>query len=350
MDMMKEFISRGYEVYALANEDEHIWEERFLQNEIIYKCIPLSRNGLNPFQDIKTKRAIKALLECIKPDKVFSFQAKTVIYGTMAANNLGITEVYPLIAGVGSIFISNSIKNRILRIVMASLYRKAIKKCPVVFFQNRDDELLFRKYGIINRQRVVLIHGSGVNTETFKPTSMPETISFLCISRLIRDKGVIEYLEACKRIIIEYPKTRCLLVGPYDTNPSAIKPEELKPFLDAGIEYFGQQEDVRPFFRMCSVFVLPSYREGTPKTNLEAMACGRPVITTNAPGCKETVVNEKNGFLVPIKDSDAIFEKMKWFVENPETVHSMGKTGRQMAEELFDVRLVNQSICKTMGL
>lgn len=350
-DMMKEFISRGYVVYALGNEEESDWTDRFSENGIIYQQINVRRNGLNPLQDKKSLDSIRHKLKEIMPNKIFTYQAKTVIYGGMAANSLGITDVYPLIAGMGSVFLSNSFKAKIVRFVMTTLYRHSMKKCPVVFFQNKDDEELFRKYRIIQDQKVVLINGSGVNTEKFTVTELPEKPAFLCISRLIRDKGVYEYLEACRMIKKTSPETRCLLVGPYDTNPSALKPKELKPFIDDGIiEYFGEQDDVRPYIEQSSVFVLPSYREGTPKTNLEAMACGRAVITTDAPGCKETVVDGQNGFLVPVKDIQSIYDKMKWFIEHNDDIKAMGDKGRSMVEDIFDVNKVNEEICRTMNL
>ena len=349
-DMMREFLNRGYKVYALGNEEEEKWAAKFADNGIMYQQIVVSRNGVNPLQDKKTLDSIKEKLRVIKPDKIFTYQAKTVIYGTMAANSLGITEVYPLIAGMGSAFLSNGVKTRLIRFAMTTLYRKALKRCPVVFFQNHDDEQIFRKYGIIKKQKVVLIHGSGVNIKRFNNLPLPDKPAFLCISRLIRDKGVYEYLEACRRIKEKYPSIRCMLIGPYDTNPSALKPQEIKPFIDAGIEYFGEQEGVRPFLEQCSVFVLPSYREGTPKTNLEAMACGRAVITTDAPGCRETVIDGENGFLVPVRDSEAVFKKMEWFVVNPDKSKTMGSKGRIMVERLFDVKKVNKVICETMGV
>lgn len=349
-DMMKEFINRGYKVYALANESEDKWRDKFKENDIIYQQITVSRNGVNPLQDRRSLISIRERLSAIKPEKIFTFQAKTVIYGAMAANSLGITEVYPLIAGMGSVFLSDDLKSRVVRIIMTTLYKRSIRHCPAVFFQNHDDEQIFRNLGIIKNQKVVMLHGSGVNTEKFKLLPLPDKPAFLCISRLIRDKGVYEYLEVCKRIKAEYPETRCLLVGPYDTNPSALKPEEIKPFIDAGIEYFGEQEDVRPYIGQCSVFILPSYREGTPKTNLEAMACGRAVITTDVPGCKETVIDEENGFLVPAKDIDSLYQKMKCFIENPSKAANMGAVGRKMVEETFDVRKVNEIICEAMRL
>lgn len=350
MDMMKAFLSKGYNIYALANESEDNWAEKFEANGIKYQQIYVQRNGLNPVQDWKTLKSIKEKLKIIRPQKIFTFQAKTVIYGALAANGIGITEVYPLIAGMGSVFISSTIKSRLVRKVMVYLYKKSMEKCPVVFFQNHDDEKIFRDCGIVNKQKVVLLHGSGVNSDTFLPSPLPGKVAFLCISRLIKDKGVLEYLEACKKIKAEYPDIRCLLVGPFDTNPSALKPKDLEKYTKVGIEYFGEQEDVRPYIAQSSVFVLPSYREGTPKTNLEAMSCGRAVITTDAPGCRETVTDGENGFLIPVKNTTAVCEKMKYFIENPSTIPIMGAKGRKMVEEIFDVKHVNKAICQAMKI
>ena len=351
MDMMKSFLERGYTVYALANEEESLWKDRFHQHGIQYEQIYVQRNGMNPFRDLKTFFSIRKKLSEIKPDKVFVFQAKTVIYGGIAANSLGIHEVYPLIAGMGSVFINQDLKTRIVRFIVKAEYKLAMRRCPFVFFQNRDDEQLFRDNNIITRQKVVMLHGSGVNLDRFQVLPLPANPSFLCISRLIRDKGVVEYLKACRMLHQVRPDIKCMLVGPYDTNPSALKPEDLAPYTaDGSVEYCGETEDVRPFFARAAVYVLPSYREGTPKTNLEAMACARPIITTNTPGCRETVIDGENGFLVPVKDSRAIFEKMLWLVDHPEQIPKLGAKGRQMAEDIFDVRQVNQTICEAMGI
>ncbi len=351
IDMMKEFIHRGYIVHALGDEEKRKWKDKFYENGITYNQIFVNRNGLNPLQDKKTYDSIKEKLRLIKPDKIFTYQAKTIIYGSMAANSLGITEVYPLIAGLGSVFLMDNLKAKVVRMVLTSLYRCSMKKCPAVFFQNDDDVLFFKKHRIIDNQKVVLIHGSGVNTERFTVFPLPQRPAFLCISRLIKDKGIYEYLEACKKIKNDFPEIRCLLVGPYDTNPSALTENELKPYVDAQIiEFYGEQEDVRPFIRQSSVFVLPSYREGTPKANLEAMACGRAVITTDTTGCRETVSDGENGFLVPVKDINAIYEKMKLFLIRPDLIKTMGLQGRRMIEADFDVKKVNSVICKTMKL
>ena len=351
LDMMREFLRCGYAVYALSNEPEEKWTARFAESGIVYRQIPVARNGMNPLKDRKTLQAIEAELRGIMPEKLFVYQAKTVIYGAMAANRLGITEVYPLIAGMGSVFVSDSLKARVVRPVLVRMYRKALKRCPAVFFQNRDDEQVFRDHGILKDQKVVLLHGSGVNTEKFAFLPQPEKPAFLCVSRLIRDKGVYEYLCASRKLRQAHPEVECLLVGPYDSNLSTLRPEELQPFLDDGsVIYVGEQEDVRPYLARCSVFVLPSYREGTPKANLEAMACGRAVITTDAPGCRETVRDGENGFLVPVRSVDAICEKMEWFLAHPRESAAMGRKGRELAERIFDVRKVNAAICQTMGL
>lgn len=351
MDMMQAFLKSGHTVYAIGNEAEVKWSGKFAAQGITYKQISVQRNGMNPLNDLRTLFSIKSVLQQIKPDKIFTFQAKTVIYGGLAANILGITDVYPMIAGLGSLFLKDNLKAKFVRWILTTEYRIALRKCPVIFFQNQDDRETFKEHGILRRQKVVMLHGSGVNTERFEVQPLPERFGFLCISRLIRDKGVYEYLEACKRTKENYPQVRCLLVGPYDSNPSALKPEELRAYVEDGtIEYFGEQEDVRPYLGQCNVFILPSYREGTPKTVLEAMSSGRAVITTDAPGCRETVIDGENGYLVPIKDIDALCRRMEQFILDPAIVSEMGQDGRRKAEKIFDVKLVDEKICEAMGV
>lgn len=350
MDMIQSFLKKGCEVVAFGPEPEAKWAELFRKQKIRYRTYSVSRNGINPFKDIRTYRELCRFLKEEKPDKIFAYQAKSVIYGSLAAKRNHIDEVYLLIAGLGSVFIGRGFKNSMIRLVMKIQYYIAFRFSKKVFFQNRDDRAVFVKSGLLDPANIVMLHGSGVNTEHFMPVPLPETQGFLYIGRLIRDKGVVEYLEACSRIKKKYPHVRCLLVGPYDSNPSALKPEELKPYLEDGIEYFGEQTDVRPFIAMCSVFVLPSYHEGTPKTVLESMAMGRAVLTTNAPGCRETVMDGRNGYLVPVKDIDALTEKMEYLLLNWQEIGRMGRESLSLAREKYDVRLVNKVICDTMGL
>ena len=351
MDMMKEFVKHGHAVIALGPEPEVNWKRKFQENGIQYKQLFVERNGINPFSDLKTYKKLCQFMKEEKPDKVFTYQAKTVVYGSLAAKANGITEVYPLIAGLGSIFRGAGLKNKIIKTVMKIQYRTACRASKKVFFQNNDDKNEFIYNRLIKEDKIVIINGSGVNLEKFKPKPLPETPAFLFIGRLIKDKGVMEYLEACKQIKAEYPEIRCLLVGPYDTNPTALKPEELKPFIDQGIvEYFGEQSDVRPYIKQCSTYVLPSYHEGTPKTVLEAMAIGRSIITSDAPGCRETVIDGYNGFLIPVKDIDGLIKKMKILTEDSSMTKCMAERSLKLAKEKYDVNLVNKSIMKTMEL
>lgn len=351
MDMMKSFIDEGHTVVAFGSEDENIWSSKFEENGIIYKKFFVQRNGLNPFGDLKTLIELSRLIKNEKPDKIFLYQAKTIIYGSVAAKINGVNEVYSLVAGLGSILRGKGIKNKTLRIIMRYQYKIACAISAKVIFQNIDDADEFVKQKMVNRDKVVIINGSGVNLDKFVPAPLPSTPTFLFIGRLIKDKGIVEYLEASKKIKQHYPEIKCLLVGPYDTNPSALKKEELLPYIESEIiDYFGEQNDVIPFINQCSTFVLPSYHEGTPKAVLEAMAVGRSIITTNAPGCKETVVDGFNGYLVPVNSVDSLVEKMTNLIKHPNLNISMAEHSLSIVREKYDVKKVNQSIMRIMEL
>ena len=351
LDMMQSFRKAGHEVLAVGDGAEAEWCEKFADLGIRYRQIPVQRNGTNPVRDLKTLAALHKLLKEEKPDKIFAYQAKTVIYGGIAASMNGIREFYPLIAGVGSVFLGNSPKQKLIRSILVAEYKLGMRHAPKVFFQNRDDLKVFTDHGIVPEHKAVMLHGSGVNVEKFTPAPLPEKPGFLCISRLIRDKGVMEYLEAARELRLRRPEARCVLVGPYDTNPSAIKPEELQRYIDDGsIEYVGEQKDVQPYLRACTAYVLPSYHEGTPKTVLEAMACGRPIITTDAPGCREPVTDGVNGYLVPVKNVDAIVAAMEKILNDPQKITLMAGEARNICEDRYDVRKVNQAIRQTMGI
>ena len=351
VDMMESFRRAGCEVLAVGDGAEAEWAPKFAELGIRYRAIPVQRNGTNPVKDLDTLRALCRLLKEEKPDKIFAYQAKTVIYGGIAAARNGIREFYPLIAGVGSVFLGDSLKQKLLRGILVAEYRLGMRRAPKVFFQNRDDLKIFVGHGIVKEEKAVMLHGSGVNIEKFRPAPLPEQPGFLCISRLIRDKGVKEYLDAARELHRRRPEVSCVLVGPFDTNPSAIRPGELQPYLDDGsVTYVGEQKDVRPWLSQCTAYVLPSYHEGTPKTVLEAMACGRPTITTDAPGCRDTVADGINGYLVPVRDVAAIVEAMEKMLDHPEKTAAMAAQARRICEERYDVRKVNHTICRTMGI
>ncbi len=351
MDMMKEFIKHGHSVIALGPGNEEDWKTKFEENNIKYRQLYVDRNGINPLKDLRTYKEINQFIKKEKPDKIFAYQAKTVVYGCLAAKYNGIGEVYPLIAGLGSIFRGTGFKNKIIKKIMKTQYWVTCKASKKVFFQNNDDKNEFINNGLIKEDQIVIINGSGVNLEKFKPQPLPEEPAFLFIGRLIKDKGIKEYLEACKIIKEKYPNTNCLLVGPFDSNPSSLRPEELQPFIDNEIiKYYGEQSDVRPFITDCSTYVLPSYHEGTPKTVLEAMAMGRSIITSEAPGCRETVTDGENGYLVAVKDIEGLVDKMEYLILNPDINKTMGERSLLLAREKYDVNIINQSIMTIMGL
>ena len=350
LDMMLEFQKQGCEVVAVGNEDETTWISEFGKFGINYKQAFIQRNGTNPIKDLKTLKSLRRIIQEEKPDKIFAYNAKTVIYGGIAAHKEKV-ETYSLIAGLGSVFMGKGFKNKLVQRILVSEYKKSLKHSENVFFQNNDDVDTFLKKQMVKKEQIVMLHGSGVNLNKFVIQEFPNKFGFLFIGRLIKDKGIFEYLEACKIVKAKYPEVRCLLVGPFDSNPSALKEEELKPYIDENIiEYFGEQKDVRPYLAQCNVFVLPSYREGTPKTVLEAMASYKAIITTDVPGCKETVINGKNGYLVPAREFTELAEKMVELYENPSLINEMALKGRKMAEDTFDVKKINNIIVSTMGL
>ena len=351
LDMMSEMIRLGHQVIAIGNESVDKWSKLLQPYGIEYRFIEMQRNGLNPVRDFFSFVQLIKLLKKEKPDRIFTSQAKMVLYGGLAAYCLGNGEVYPLIAGLGSIFLSSGLKGGILKRTLMCGYRLSLRRSHAVFFQNQDDASFFIDNKIVPSDKIVFLNGSGVNLNKFAKQPFPGAFGFLCVCRLIRDKGVLEYLSACRIVKKQNPDLRCLLVGPFDSNPSALKPDDIQPYIDDGtIEYFGEQADVRPYLAQCNVFVLPSYREGTPKSVLEAMSCGKAIITTDAPGCRETVIEGENGFLVPVKDDKAIAEKMLFLSRSPDICEQMGNTSRRIAERKFDVRLVNQDILRTMRI
>jgi len=351
MDMMKGFINNGHAVLAVGSDSEKNWKQQFKAFGIDYRQLHVERNGMNPLRDYRTFLELFRFMKDEKPDKIFTYQAKTIVYGCIAAHLNGIKEIYPLVAGLGSVFRGTGVKNHVIKTIMKIEYRVAFKCCKKVFFQNNDDKEEFINLQLIRADKTAVINGSGVNLEKFTPALPPDKPAFLYIGRLIRDKGVLEYLEACRIIKKKYPQVRCMLVGPYDSNPSAVKPDELKPYLEEGIiEYYGEQSDVRPFISQCSTYVLPSYHEGTPKTVLEAMAMERSIITSDAPGCRETVLDGVNGYLVKIKDIKGIADKMEFLISTPDLNRKMGENSLRIVKNKYDVNTVNHSIMQTMGL
>lgn len=313
--------------------------------------IPLRRTGTNPLADLKVTLHLFRLMSRIRPDRVLGYTIKPVIYGTLAATLARVPRRFALITGLGYAFQGNGERN-LLRWLVQCLYALALRTTHKVFFQNPDDESLFRTLELLTSNvPSCVVNGSGVDVAAFNVAPLPANTRFLLIARLLGDKGVREYVEAARKVRARYPEAVFSLVGWIDVNPDAITKDELDAWIKEGvIEYIGRLKDVRPAIAGCSVYVLPSYREGTPRTVLEAMAMGRAVITTDSPGCRETVVDGENGILVPVKAVDELAEAMLRFIEQPELAARMGQRSRQIAEEKYDVHRVNAVMLREMGI
>lgn len=362
---------RGHLIQALKNKgyEVHIASPLFESYpEIVRKLkslgynihdISMQRTGTNPLADTKTLKSLYMLMRDIKPTYVLAYTIKPVIYGILAAWAARVPHKFALITGLGYAFqqVEETGKRSYFQKIIHELYRQALSKTDKVFFQNPDDLNLFKQLRLIsNKTPTAIVNGSGVDTSEYNIAPLPASnkqpeIRFLLIARLLADKGVREYAKAAKTIKNKYPEVNFDLVGLIDSNPTAISQQELDEWVDEGLlNFWGRLDDVRPAIAVSSIYVLPSYREGTPRTVLEAMSMGRPVITTDAPGCRETVVDSYNGYLVPVKSVDGLVKAMEEFILNPELISTMGKASRKIAEDKFDVHSVNNIMINEMNL
>lgn len=322
--------------------------------------VPMQRTGTNPVADLKTLRATYNIIKKIKPDYVLSYTIKPVIYGTLAAWLAKVPHRFALITGLGYAFqnVEYGSKRSFFQKIVHGLYQQALSHSHKVFFQNPDDLKLFQDLKLLQPNLpTVVVNGSGVNVTDFNVLPFPvntqnkSKLSFLLIARLLGDKGVREYAEAAKLIKQQHPEVEFHLVGWIDENPLAIRQQELDQWVASNIlKYWGKLTDVRPAIAESSVYVLPSYREGTPRTVLEAMAMGRAIITTDAPGCRETVIQGENGFLVEVKSVSSLVNAMQEFINNPALIEQMGQRSREIALNKYDVHQVNRHMMKEMGL
>lgn len=350
-ELLNELLCLGHEVITIAPVYDDRTKDALLEMGVKPCVVSMQSAGLNPFSDIKLCFEYRKLFKQLKPDLILSYTIKPVIYGSIASRKLNGARVFSMITGIGSVFIGKSLKLRIANFIARHLYNWALSVNEKVFFQNPDDMNLFLNNKLVKTTQAALINGSGVNCDQFGVKPLPKKVSFTLIARIIRDKGVEDYVDAARIVKLKYPNIKFKLIGPFSNNPSAIKYKEVKSWSKEGvIEYLGKKSDVREELEKTSVFVLPSYREGTPRSVLEAMAVGRPIITTDVPGCRETVVDGENGFLVPLKNPQKLAEAMIYFIENPLKIATMGAKSREIVESKYDVNEVNKSILKELAL
>lgn len=350
-ELVDSWVNTGFKVTAIGDRPENEYSALCRARGFDYRSVTLQRNGLNPLKDIRTMRELTVMLKELKPDRVFCTFAKSIAYGAWAAKKAGISHVYSLMSGLGSIYRCDSLKTKMIRLVMNQLYKNAFNCSKTVIFQNKDDLNLFVDKSLVKREKTIIVNGSGVDINRFEFSLLPHNSTFLFVGRLLKEKGIREFIDAAKSIKRKFPNSSFIAVGDTDTNPSSLQKNEVAKYQEEGlIKFVGFQQDVRPFIRQCDYFVLPSYHEGTPRCVLEAMAMGRPIITTDAPGCKETVINGVNGFLVPVGDFLSLADKMELLLKDDDTAAVMGKESRKIAEEKYDVEKVNRDYFNIMEL
>ena len=323
----------GYEPIVIAPQDPST-DKRMRELDVERIPIRIDRSGLNPWADLQLVGEYKRLLRRIRPVAYLGYTIKPNVYGCFAAASLGIPAI-PNISGLGTAFIRSGPLQQIVK----ALYRVGFRRAPRVFFQNDEDRELFVDRKIVRADQARVLPGSGIDLDRFRPGPLPEGAPiFILIGRLLRDKGVVEFVEAARQLRTEMPDGRFQLLGPIDDgNRTSVSKAELQSWIAQGvIEYLGTTDDVRPFIAAASAVVLPSYREGMPRSLLEAAAMGRPLIATDVPGCREIVEEGRNGLLCVVKDARSLASAMRRFAGmSLEDRIAMGKAARRKVQEEF---------------
>jgi glycosyltransferase involved in cell wall biosynthesis len=323
----------GYEPVVIAPHDPSA-DRRMRELDVERIPIRIDRSGLNPWADLQLIGEYKRLLRRIRPVAYLGYTIKPNVYGCFAAASLGIPAI-PNISGLGTAFIRSGPLQQIVK----ALYRVGFRRAPRVFFQNDEDRELFVDRKIVRADQARVLPGSGIDLDRFRPGPLPEGAPiFILIGRLLRDKGVVEFVEAARQLRTEMPDGRFQLLGPIDDgNRTSVSKAELQSWIAQGvIEYLGTTDDVRPFIAAASAVVLPSYREGMPRSLLEAAAMGRPLIATDVPGCREIVEEGRNGLLCVVKDARSLAAAMRRFAGmSLEDRIAMGKAARRKVQEEF---------------
>lgn len=350
--LLARLVQRGHAVTAMA--PDLAAPTGLAELGASYAPLPVDRTGLDPTRDLRVIDQLRRTLRDLRADVVLGYNVKPMIHAMLAAAAAGVRHRYALVTGLGYLFLPDgTMRQRVVSWLARPLYRAALEAASAVFVQNPDDERDLRAARLLpSRRRVVRVAGSGIDLRAFEEHPVPGgPPRFLFVGRLLQDKGIYEYVDAARRVRAVHPEVEVAVLGGLDKNPSAVSPTTLDEWRREGvIEYLGETTDVRPYLRSCSVFVLPSYREGTPRSVLEAMAVGRAVITTDAPGCRETVVNGENGWLVPVKDATVLANVMLRFAQDASLARVMGARSRQLAVDRFDVERVVSTMVATMSL
>jgi glycosyltransferase involved in cell wall biosynthesis len=349
--LLRRLLELGHHVVTMAPEPEP--PQGLLALGAHYRSLPLQRAGTNPIADMGVIRSLARTFRELRPDVVLGYNVKPMMYALLAARLARVPRRYALVTGLGYLFLPDGTRRqRLVSAIARPLYRLALQSSTAVFLQNPDDERDLRRAHLLPRDKpTIRVAGSGIDLDHFPRTPPPEgPPRYLFIGRLLRDKGVFEFVEAARQVKARLPDATFAILGALDPNPSSVQPGDLQHWQSEGVvEYLGTTDDVRPHLQAATVFVLPSYREGTPRSVLEAMATGRPIVTTDAPGCRETVIDGNGGFLVPVRSTEPLAQAMIRLAD-PALAARMGAASHQRAREVFDVRQVVQTMLAAMAL
>lgn len=349
LNLIHKLQEAGYDVIAVAPYDEY--SDQLAIEGVKHISISIDNKGTSPLADLKLIRNLYVIYKEIKPDIILQYTIKPNIYGSIAARLTGI-PVIGNITGLGTVFLNEGLLQKITKM----LYKVSFKRVEKIFFQNTYDKQLFLDNDLVDKLKVDLLPGSGIDTKKFIPqTDVQENnkFIFLLIARIIRDKGIIEYVEASKLLKTKYNNVEFQLLGQLGAiNKSTIDNEEVKNWQKKGIiNYLGSVDDVRSYIAQANCIVLPSYREGTSKTLLEAASMAKPIVTTDVPGCNNVVNDGVNGFLCKVKDSVDLAAKMEIMINLPEDEReTMGKNGRQKMINEFEEEIVIQKYLEAIEI
>jgi glycosyltransferase involved in cell wall biosynthesis len=340
----------GFDVHLISTSGDG--EDVLLKHGINFHEINITRSKANPFQEFKIINQVYKIYKKIQPDIVHHITIKPVLYGTLAARLAGVKAVVNAFSGLGYVFTAKGLKAFIMRSIIKLAYRIILKhKNLTSIVQNHDDMNYLQSKSIINEKQTVLIKGSGVDLKNFKFTEEPVDVPVVILpARLLKDKGVVEFVDAAKILHKENVKVRMVLVGDIDLgNPSSVTNEELLEWSGQNIiEHWGFSSDMAKTIEKSNIVCLPSYREGLPKSLIEATACARAIITTDVPGCREMIDPKNvNGLIIPPRDSNALATAIEELINHPEKRHQMASNGREMAEREFSI---NQVVDKTIEI
>lgn len=347
-DLINKLKKRGNQIFSISNllSSEEKKEIKRLGVEPI--GIEINSNRVNIISDLVYFLKLRKVIISIAPDIVISYTMKPIVYSGLALFNNKKIKYFPMITGTGHIFNENSLLIKIIRLFLIIGLKLSLLKATKIIFQNKDNFNLLEKYRIVRKNNSVVVNGSGVDTNHYHKSPLPNSeLTFILIARLLIDKGIREYVEAAKLIKKKYKRVKFKLIGPRDYSLNKIDYNYiLRNHEKKIINYLGFCKDVRSHITKSHVYVLPSYHEGLPRSVLEAMSMQRPIITTNAPGCKETVVNGVNGFKVPKKNINELYKRMIWFIENKKKLKKMGEMSRKIVETKFSNDKINNKLIK----